>query len=448
MKKGVLLFIIALLGLSSVLPAAKAYADENHFQMLEKDERVRGVKEYTTPDQPTVYLTFDDGPSHLTPLVLNILKEEGIRATFFTLGQLAERHPEMIKRIAEEGHALGNHTYDHEYQKIYFHFDEFWKQIQKTEDVLYQITGEKTVLMRAPGGTSTNFDAFYYHYLEEAGYQVHDWNIDSGDSKRRGVPAKEIIEIVKKGPFPHEINLLLHDSSGHGESVKALPEIIRFFKEKGYSFAPLTQDVKPIQFSVKPNKWSRTTTYDDYTAALQQINNNVQKQAVSVQKENLLLSRVAAVTTASTVHTPSEALPAVGMIPSKSWTPPLLLQVGQSRMVFKSSQYSMKSGDFHVPLRALIEHLGGLVEWDDKQHKATIAYGGQTIEYFMDTQMMKINKPFQPAKTIHNGEFSVKNGSSMVPLGVTLEMLNIQVSYYNTHETKREVKAFDINKHV
>src|SRR5690606_38338236 len=97
------------------------------------------------------------------------------------------------------------------YKDLYPDFDRFWSQVSRTEAILEKITGEKTRLVRAPGGTYTKFDAFYFYFMEQSGYKVHDWNVDSGDSKRKGVPASEIIANVKNSLLKHEMNVLLHD---------------------------------------------------------------------------------------------------------------------------------------------------------------------------------------------------------------------------------------------
>ncbi|WP_233354745.1 polysaccharide deacetylase family protein [Paenibacillus sp. JZ16] len=108
--------------------------------------------QYKKQSDKTVYLTFDDGPSDLTLDVLDILKREGIKGTFFVLGKEAETRPEIINRIYEEGHVIGNHTYDHRYDELYGHFQDFWGQIKKTEEIIRLITGERPQLVRAPGG--------------------------------------------------------------------------------------------------------------------------------------------------------------------------------------------------------------------------------------------------------------------------------------------------------
>lgn len=230
------------------------------FARLAAGDRTGGLPQtdvYETPEQPTVYLTFDDGPTKLTLKVLDILQAYQVKATFFVLGELAEKQEELIRRIHREGHALGNHTYNHKYDELYGNFSSFWQQVVRTDEILTEITGEKTSLLRAPGGTATNFDAFYFHFLQIAGYQVHDWTVDSGDSKRRGVPASEIVNNVKKAKLTHEMTVLLHDGAGHAETVKALPEIIEYFQEKGYRFAKLDERVKPVMFQMRDVKWER-----------------------------------------------------------------------------------------------------------------------------------------------------------------------------------------------
>ncbi|GGG17170.1 polysaccharide deacetylase family protein [Paenibacillus abyssi] len=224
------------------------------------------------PAQPTVYLTFDDGPSKWTPQVLDILQEHGVKATFFVLGKLVEEREETARRIVSEGHSLGNHTYDHEYTKLYgSSFLGFWEQVQQTDEAIFRVTGERVRILRAPGGTFSNFDALYFYYMQEAGYEVHDWTMDSGDSKRRGVPAQEIINNVKKAKLTHTVNLLMHDSAGHQETVKALPEIIRYFKDKGYRFAALTDQVKPVTFRVGNIKWDRSPSERQHEQILDMI---------------------------------------------------------------------------------------------------------------------------------------------------------------------------------
>jgi peptidoglycan-N-acetylglucosamine deacetylase len=265
--------------------AQSSISSQELFNELKQGHRIIPAQiepiKYTTPQQPTIYLTFDDGPSAQTPKVLDILHNEGITASFFVLGQMAEQHPDLIKRIVKEGHTLGNHTYNHVYKQLYQDITEFWRQIQKTEKILYDITGLKPELVRAPGGTSTHFSAFYYYDMDQAGYTVIDWNMDSADSTRANITAKEIVEKVKQSGLKHEVILLMHDGAGHGQTVQALPEIIHYFKEKGYAFAPLTPLVKPVQFPIVKTKWASAYSYDQFANQ----ENIIMQYAVARKKE-------------------------------------------------------------------------------------------------------------------------------------------------------------------
>lgn len=217
---------------------------------------------------PTVYLTFDDGPSNLTAQVLDILHKEGISASFFVLGNQAESRGKLIKRAVNEGHTVGNHTYNHVYKELYGSFDQFWKQVERTDGILRKITGQENMLLRAPGGTYSNFDAFYYYLLDSAGYRLFDWNVDSGDAVRRSVPAAEIVANVKASTLRDKMVVLMHDGIGHEETVKALPQIIAYYKAKGYAFKSLTPDTPKIQFPLTASRWKRTMAYSDFTRLL------------------------------------------------------------------------------------------------------------------------------------------------------------------------------------
>jgi peptidoglycan/xylan/chitin deacetylase (PgdA/CDA1 family) len=217
---------------------------------------------------PTVYLTFDDGPSNLTAQVLDILHKEGITASFFVLGNQAESRGKVIKRAVTEGHTVGNHTYNHVYKELYGSFDQFWKQVERTDGIIRKITGQENMLLRAPGGTYSNFDAFYYYLLDSAGYRLFDWNVDSGDAVHKSVPAAEIVANVKASTLRDKMVVLMHDGIGHEETVKALPQIIAYYKAKGYAFKSLQPDTPKVQFPLTASRWKRSMAYSDFTRLL------------------------------------------------------------------------------------------------------------------------------------------------------------------------------------
>ncbi|WP_246054349.1 polysaccharide deacetylase [Paenibacillus anaericanus] len=328
-----------------------------------------------------VYLTFDDGPSDLTDQVLDILKEAKAPSTFFVLGAQAKRSPEIINRIVEAGHALGNHTYNHEYDKLYHNFTEFWRQIKQTEEVVNEITGFRPQLVRAPGGTYGHFDDTYFNLLEQGGYKVFDWDLDTGDSKRKGVPAAEIIRNITSAKQKDKVIVLMHDGAGHGETVKALPEIIAFYKDKGYEFRALTDEVKPVQFTIDSKVKSKGRT------------------------------------------NPSVAWVESHIVPNSAlFGPPkaLYVEAGGVEMKLNSGEYELRNGQYLVPLRATMERLGAKVSWNHKGRSAVISWGKATVT--LDTEKNTLAVEVQGQLLEQNGvKLEVKNGSLWLPLRTLLE---------------------------
>jgi peptidoglycan/xylan/chitin deacetylase (PgdA/CDA1 family) len=377
------------------------------FQMLKSGKRpVTQVANYVTPEQPTVYLTFDDGPSKLTGKVLDILQKEGIKATFFMIGEEAESHPELVKRVVKEGHSIGNHSYNHVYKELYTDYDNFWKQIEQTEQILFKLVGFNPQLIRAPGGTSTNFDAFYFYYLEQAGYIVTDWTVDSGDSDRRNVPAEEIICNIEKASLRHEMTVLMHDGSGHGTSVEALPEVIRYFKEKGYVFSQLTPEVKPIQFPVVKTKWNRSISFSHYKEQLKgaraytafQSSQNVESQ------------------TKETVITPVPTI-------ASSKDIPLIMNVDNQVLMFQNDTYNLDGNQVDISLRSLFERLGGEVIWLQEKRTAMVHFGFYDVAFDVTNHTIQLNLYGKQIASYHLVEMKLEDGMIRVPLSQTISLV-------------------------
>lgn len=325
------------------------------------------------PDK-VVYLTFDDGPSVHTKDVLDILQKEKVKGTFFVLGQQAEQNPKLVERIVQEGHALGNHSYNHEYSELYGDFRNFWSQIKRTGQIVEKMVGFEPELVRAPGGTFLNFDKQYFDLMNQAGYLVYDWHVDSGDSKRRGVPAKEIVQGVKEGALLPSTVVLMHDGIGHGETVKALPEIIRYYKTKGYTFDVLSSYVKPVQFKLAAKKrWSRTAVSTAWIEAnvkpLQTANHD--KQPKPEQKPKQIPDTKAGGTTDPKVN-PKPAGPV--MLDRQ-----LKIATDRGEIEFGPDQFMSYQALTYVPLRMLVERLNGSVKWNTELERATIEWNNTTV---------------------------------------------------------------------
>jgi len=202
------------------------------------------------------YLTFDDGPSDNTAKILDTLKENNIKATFFINGHLERK--EIYQRIVNEGHVIGNHTYSHDYATLYKTIDGFMNDKQKLDDFLYGITGVKPQILRFPGGSNnqvsykyggTDFMDRLTKYAKQSGIKYFDWNVSSSDASVSTQDKNTIISDVLKGAKnKKKAIILLHDSKPKTTTALALPAIIKGLKEQSFKFATLSYEVDAIQF--------------------------------------------------------------------------------------------------------------------------------------------------------------------------------------------------------
>lgn len=194
----------------------------------------------------TVYFTFDDGPSERTEEILDILKEEGIKATFFVIGPSGEKTDERVFRIYSEGHSIGLHTMSHSYDKIYVSAEGFWCDIKAERDWIYSVTGEECKIFRFPGG-SNNYNAPKWlisevkKTAEKENMIWYDWNADGKDSLGAVLSPEEIVRNVLSSEFigSDDIIVLLHDSETRTTTPEALKILIVKFREMGYGFGKL-----------------------------------------------------------------------------------------------------------------------------------------------------------------------------------------------------------------
>lgn len=182
-------------------------------------------------DTKTVALTFDDGPDEqATPQILNILKENSVKGTFFVIGKNAQSHPEMLRRIIAEGHIIANHTWDHP-NMARLNPSQARRQIERNQEQLEQLTGLKTALVRLPWG---NASAEVMDLVRQDGYRVIGWSADSFDW--REPRTARILSSLDAQIHPGAI-ILLHSvvfPETQGVTVKVLPLLIKNLKAQGY----------------------------------------------------------------------------------------------------------------------------------------------------------------------------------------------------------------------
>ncbi len=200
-----------------------------------------------------IYLTFDDGPSSNTEQILRILREYGVKATFFVNGREDEESMQLYGEIAQAGHTLGMHSYSHDYKTLYASGEAFTEDLANIRMLVENASGTDCVYYRFPGGTSNTAASGeemseYIEILHANGIEYIDWNVDSGDGSGKGLSADDIVDNVFKnfGRF-HTNVVLMHDGPGHETTVEALPLIIERARNMGAQLLPITESTVPIQ---------------------------------------------------------------------------------------------------------------------------------------------------------------------------------------------------------
>ncbi|ODA40734.1 Peptidoglycan N-acetylglucosamine deacetylase [Desulfosporosinus sp. BG] len=207
-------------------------------------------RQFQPEPEKVAYLTFDDGPyPSTTPKILAILAKENVKATFFDVGQQVELNPDLLKAEYLQGNAIGNHTYSHIMAEVYKGSEPFLSDVKKAEDIIYNTIGIRPQIIRAPGGTVGHFNINYFNAVDEAGYLMEDWNIDSGDTDASLVPENLLIHnIEQQTQGKTRVIILMHDLAGKNTTIQALPTIIGLLKKQGFTFGVLGPHVRPIVF--------------------------------------------------------------------------------------------------------------------------------------------------------------------------------------------------------
>lgn len=194
-------------------------------------------------DGAYIAMTFDDGPSpETTPRLLKMLRDRNIKATFFVLGNMAAKHPELLKMIADEGHEIGSHSWSHP-QLTRISQAALDKELGNTTEVILQATGKRPIYLRPPYGTMK--PALRTLIEEKYGLTIVNWSVDPNDWKNRNSQAvyDAIMAQVKPGAI-----VLSHDI--YATTVDAMPRVLDDLATKGYKFATLSQMVamdKPLK---------------------------------------------------------------------------------------------------------------------------------------------------------------------------------------------------------
>lgn len=218
-------------------------------------EDVRGQEDASDEENVTVrkvYLTFDDGPSSNTDNILDILDTYGVKATFFVTGKEGAKAEASYRRIVEEGHTLGMHSYTHDYSVIYASEEAFMEDMEKLQRYLYDVTGVQSTYIRFPGGSSNKVSDVDMRLLitdvHEAGMEYFDWNVSSQDASSKPLTKEEILDNCLNSieRFQNCI-ILMHDAGSRDSTVEALPELIEHIQAMEHTeLLPITEDTVPV----------------------------------------------------------------------------------------------------------------------------------------------------------------------------------------------------------
>ena len=208
------------------------------------DEFIEKIKELTSGSQKIAYLTFDDGPTtSVTPKILDILKEENIKASFFVIGKNVDSHPEIVKRAYEEGHYIANHGYSHNNSILYKSSESFISEVKKTDLAIGKAIGIEDYcshIFRFPNG----FMAPLYKsqkekavlLLLEMNYTYIDWNCLNKDSERKYTNTQLLNNLKQSCENKNTLVVLMHDTKDVNNSSLVLKESIDYLRREGYEF--------------------------------------------------------------------------------------------------------------------------------------------------------------------------------------------------------------------
>ena len=222
---------------------------------LNANEHHRTTNFEKIENNKTIYLTFDDGPSLITLKILDTLREENVKATFFVLDKTPSWNY-ILRRIVKEGHSIGLHGTSHDYKKVYSSVEIYLDDLFKIKHKVKNVTGVDTKIMRFIGGSANSISRFnpgimtiLTKKVTDLGYIYFDWNINPHDCNN--ISEDQVYNRVVKELGDESIYVvLLHDFEGNYKTANVLRNIINYCKNKGYQFDKITMTTPPIHIDL------------------------------------------------------------------------------------------------------------------------------------------------------------------------------------------------------
>lgn len=250
---GVLVVIPGLLTAKLLTPPKLCQVD--HFTAATLPADQPPDEEAKSTEIPTVYLTFDDGPSKLTADVLDTLDKYGVKGSFFVIGEENEKYHPLLQRMASEGHCIALHSYSHSYKTIYSSREGFWEDLDQMAEIVEKSCGLSPKILRFPGGSSNSVCKRYagkglmrelVDDATEKGYAYVDWNVSAEDATGGHPSADTIAQRVIRGcQGKTQAVVLMHDTAPNKATLASLPMIIETLQEQGFRFSTVDQMARP-----------------------------------------------------------------------------------------------------------------------------------------------------------------------------------------------------------
>lgn len=248
LKKKVLIFICLLLFLAFFVYLSFYHpfsmATELTTSSIISNNLQEKIASLTKNEAKIAYLTFDDGPTlQATPKILDTLKNENVKATFFVIGKYVSKHPELVKRAYEEGHYIANHGYDHNNQKLYASEDSFINEIKNTDIEIGKSINDPNYcshIFRFPNGYMSPINKSQkkkcVKLLQDMDYTYIDWNCLNNDSVKKYTSLQLLNNLKKSAKNKGTLVVLMHDTTDVSNSSLVLKDSIDYLREQGYEF--------------------------------------------------------------------------------------------------------------------------------------------------------------------------------------------------------------------
>lgn len=201
-------------------------------------------------DEKIVYLTFDDGPSPMTEQLLDLLDKYQAKATFFMLQPSILKYPQSVRRMRDEGFALGLHGVSHNFRKLYRSKKSVIQEMTTAQKALQQVAQVQARFIRTPYGSSPFMKLKYRKAIVDQGFIMWDWNIDSQDWRlqnwrfnTRTIQKVQQLEKQKETPV-----ILLHDMP---TTVRAIEPLLKYLHDRHYEMRAITPSMHPLQFRLR-----------------------------------------------------------------------------------------------------------------------------------------------------------------------------------------------------